>query len=256
MTKAIHVKNLILGEGIPKICVPLTGTTKEALIKEAEEAVKAGAELVEWRADFFEGLKSPEKNMEMLRELFDTVGQIPLIFTIRTHEEGGNCQINTKDYVNLCLGAARSGMADFIDVQVFGDEAQKQALVEEIHRAGCRVIASSHDFEKTDDRETLLRRFQEMDKTGADILKMAVMPEEFENVAAIMQATAQMRDHYTEKPLVSMAMGSKGSISRISGENFGSCITFGTVGKASAPGQFPVEDLRIMMEALHRKNQE
>ena len=94
-----------------------------------------------------------------------------------------------------------------------------------------------------------------MDASGADILKMAVMPKDFEDVAAIMQATNEMTK-LTDRPLISMAMGDTGSMSRISGENFGSCVTFGTVGKASAPGQFPIKELRMMMEALHRKNQE
>ena len=58
----------------------------------------------------------------------------------------------------------------------------------------------------------------------------------------------------TEKPLVSMSMGNLGSMSRIAGENFGSSITFATVGKASAPGQFPIKELRMMMDALHEKN--
>ena len=58
----------------------------------------------------------------------------------------------------------------------------------------------------------------------------------------------------TEKPLVSMSMGNLGSMSRIAGENFGSSITFATVGEASAPGQFPIKELRMMMSALHEKN--
>ena len=55
-----------------------------------------------------------------------------------------------------------------------------------------------------------------------------------------------------EKPLVSMAMGSIGSISRISRENFGSGITFGTVGAASAPGQIDVEELRTVLGIIHK----
>ncbi|MFR4430503.1 MAG: type I 3-dehydroquinate dehydratase, partial [Blautia faecis] len=93
------------------------------------------------------------------------------------------------------------------------------------------------------------------EKSGADILKMAVMPHGFEDVATIMEATNAMRQE-CEKPLVSMAMGSIGSITRISGENFGSGITFGTVGAASAPGQFPIGELRSLLDALHEKNEE
>ena len=118
------------------------------------------------------------------------------------------------------------------------------------------MVGSSHDFEKTDDEETLLKRFQEIHASGADIMKMAVMPEEFEDVAAIMRVTHEMTKKYTEKPVISMAMGSLGSISRISGENFGSSVTFGTVGAASAPGQFPIAELRLMMQSLHSKNTE
>ena len=57
MTKPIQIKNLTLGSGIPKICVPLTGKTREAILEEAKNAVSAGAQMLEWRADFFEDLK-------------------------------------------------------------------------------------------------------------------------------------------------------------------------------------------------------
>ena len=70
----------------------------------------------------------------------------------------------------------------------------------------------------------------------------------------MMQVTSEMVHKYTDRPVISMAMGSLGSISRIAGENFGSAVTFATVGAASAPGQFPIQELRTMMEVLHQKN--
>lgn len=253
MTKPIKVKNLLIGEGIPKICVPLTAVGKEEIFEEAKKAAEAGAQMVEWRADFFEGLLDENAVNETLAGLSDLLGEIPLIFTIRTAQEGGSCQISGGDYRRINLAAAKSRRADLIDVQVFGDEEDKKELIREIHREHALVIASSHDFEKTDDEETLLGRFRQMDTTGADILKMAVMPEEFEDVAALMKATAKMAAEYTKRPLVSMAMGSTGSISRIAGEDFGSSITFAAVGAASAPGQFPIKELRMMLEAFHEK---
>ena len=255
MTKPIQIKNIILGQGMPKICVPLTAQTAEELFSQAEASVAAGADLVEWRADFFEELEQEVKTAETLELLSDIVGQVPLLFTIRTKKEGGNREISTDDYVNYNLLAARTGYADLVDVEAFDNEEEKKKLISEIRKLGVKVIASTHDFQKTGSRETLLSRFLEMDASGADILKMAVMPKDFEDVAAIMQATNEMTK-LTDRPLISMAMGDTGSMSRISGENFGSCVTFGTVGKASAPGQFPIKELRMMMEALHRKNQE
>lgn len=255
MTKPVQIKNITIGEGIPKVCVSLTETTRDALYAEAKNVVEAQADLIEWRADFYEDLFSPEKTAEALAGISDIIGQIPLIFTIRTEKEGGNCQISTKDYVNLNKLAAESQKADLIDVEIFRILEEAADLIEEIHKSGAKVIASTHDFEKTDDRDTLLARFKEMDKTKADILKMAVMPKEFDDVAAIMQVTSRMSREFTEKPLISMAMKNLGSMSRIAGESFGSAVTFAAVGKPSAPGQFAIKELRMMMDALHKENQ-
>ena len=255
MTKPIQIKNLTIGEGIPKICVPLTGTTEEKICQEAKDAKKAGADMVEWRADFFEGLLHPDACDQVLAKLSEILGDTPLLFTIRTSAEGGNIAISLEDYSACCKNAARSGKADLVDVEVMGNPEEKKKLAAELQKEGVKVIASSHDFDKTDSQEILLNSFREMEKSGADILKMAVMPHGFEDVAAIMEATNDMRKE-CEKPLVSMAMGSVGSITRISGENFGSGITFGTVGSASAPGQFPIGELRSLLEALHQKNLE
>ena len=255
MTKAIKIKSLLIGEGIPKICVPLTGTTTEFICQEAKAAKEVGADLVEWRADFFEGLLDQAVCQEVLDEVSEILGEIPLLFTIRTKEEGGSIEISLEEYAACNLAAARSHKADLVDVEVMGNPQEKKNLIESLHKEGSVVIASSHDFEKADSREVLLERFREMEKSGADILKIAVMPHGFGDVSAIMEATNDMRKE-CEKPLVSMAMGSIGSISRIAGENFGSSITFGTVGAASAPGQFPIGELRTLLAALHQKNQE
>lgn len=256
MTKPIQIKNITIGEGLPKVCVSLTETTRDALYTEAKNVVEAQPDLIEWRADFYEDLLSGEKTAETLAGISDIIGQIPLIFTIRTKKEGGNCQISTKDYVNLNKMAAESRKTDLIDVEIFQIPEKTEDLIEEIHKSGAGVIASTHDFEKTDDRDTLLARFKEMNKTQADLLKMAVMPKEFDDVAAIMQVTSQMSKEFTEKPLISMAMNNLGSMSRIAGENFGSSVTFAAVGKPSAPGQFAIKELRMMMAALHKENQE
>lgn len=254
MTKPVYIKDIAIGEGLPKICVPIMGEDYDTLCREAEAAKKAGADLVEWRADFYRDILQVDAVKEALYSIENILGRIPLIFTVRTKEEGGNLNLSINDYIELLKRAADTKKPDLIDVEFFRDTKEMTVLTEEIHKRQCLVIASSHDFVKTDKKEVLQERFLQMDKSGADILKMAVMPKEFEDVASIMQATAEVAKSCIDKPLISMAMGSIGSISRIAGENFGSSITFGCLGKASAPGQFPIEELRTMMEALHKKN--
>lgn len=252
MTKPVKVKDTLLGAGLPKICVPVTATRREDILNQTWAAKNAGADLVEWRADFFAFLENKDMAIETLCAAAGILGRIPLLFTIRTKAEGGNRDLLLEDYINFNLLAAKTKKADLIDVEFFGEEKEKKALIRSLQKEGAKVVASSHDFEKTDQEELLLKRFCDMEASGADLLKIAVMPKSFQDVAAIMEATKEMKKR-TEKPLISMSMGSMGSISRISGESFGSCLTFGTVGEASAPGQFPIEDLRVMIKAIHRQ---
>lgn len=53
--------------------------------------------------------------------------------------------------------------------------------------------------------------------------------------------------------LVSMSMSQLGVISRISGEFFHSCMTFGCAENASAPGQLEANVLAGILEALHQR---
>ena len=113
------------------------------------------------------------------------------------------------------------------------------------------MIASNHHFHETPAQETLLEILTKMDQMGADILKIAVMPQSRKDVLTLLSATEEM-DLRTAKPLITMSMGPVGMISRLCGELFGSALTFGTVGKASAPGQIDAKDLASVLQLIHK----
>ena len=60
-----------------------------------------------------------------------------------------------------------------------------------------------------------------------------------------------MASDYADRPIITMSMAGTGVISRLCGEVFGSSMTFGAVGKASAPGQMGAEDLNTVLALLH-----
>ena len=60
-----------------------------------------------------------------------------------------------------------------------------------------------------------------------------------------------MTDEQLEAPLIAIAMGPLGVITRIGGAFMGSCLTFGTAGQASAPGQIDTLKLRAALEVFH-----
>ena len=95
---------------------------------------------------------------------------------------------------------------------------------------------------------------EKMEQLGADICKVAVMPHTPEDVLTLLSATEE-RARVSGVPLITMAMGPLGTVSRVCGELVGSCLTFGTLGAASAPGQLPAQQLAEMLELLcpHRR---
>lgn len=247
----VIVRDVKIGEGIPKICVPIVGVTMGEIIEEAKAAAALPIDIVEWRADWYEDVFKYEKVKEVLGELRKELGENPILFTFRTAKEGGEKSIDEAEYIQLNKVAAESGCVDLIDVELFSGEAVVEEMISYAHQNQVRVIASNHDFQKTPSQEEIVKRLQKMQELGADILKIAVMPQSKKDVITLLAATDEMVTNYAKQPVVTMSMSGMGTISRVAGEVFGSALTFGTVKKASAPGQIPVDELKKVLEVLH-----
>ena len=84
-----------------------------------------------------------------------------------------------------------------------------------------------------------------MQDMGADIPKMAVMPQTKKDVLTLLSATEEMASDYADRPIITMAMAGLGSISRIA------CEAFGSGAQASAPGQIGAEKLHQALQIVH-----
>jgi 3-dehydroquinate dehydratase-1 len=160
----VTVKNVIIGEGMPKICVPLVGAAVPELKREAEALKTLAPDLVEWRADFFEQVEDMEAVKAALKEIRSVIPELPLIFTFRSAKEGGEKLVSTEYYIALNKAAAESGLADIIDVELFSGEEHVKALITAAHENNVFVIISNHDFHGTPPKEEIvsrLRRAQE-----------------------------------------------------------------------------------------------
>ena len=97
-----------------------------------------------------------------------------------------------------------------------------------------------------------MSRLRKMQELGADIPKIAVMPQNKRDVLTLLLATEEMTREYADRPIITMSMAGTGVISRLCGEVFGSALTFGAAKKASAPGQMEVHDLETVLGLLHK----
>lgn len=247
----IKVRDIEIGAGAPKIIVPIVGVTKEDILNEAKTFDSIPVDVVEWRVDWFEHVFEFDKVEDVLKDLRNVLGNIPLLLTFRTKKEGGEKAIDTKDYKELNLRAAKTGYVDFIDVEIFTGDDVVREIIDGAHAAGVKVIASNHDFFKTPAKSDIIYRLRKMQDMGADIPKIAVMPQSRRDVLTLLSATEEMVTDYADRPIITMSMAGTGVISRLCGEVFGSSMTFGAAKKASAPGQMGVNDLNTVLDLLH-----
>ena len=252
MMKSVKVKNVVLGEGAPKICVPLVGKTEEGLLAEVANLQGLDFDLVEWRVDFFDDVENIQVVKEMASTLQEKLVDIPILFTFRSKKEGGEREFAEADYFALIHEMIPTGLVDLVDVELFMTEAKVKETVAFANEQGVKVVMCNHDFHKTPAKDEIVKRLRMMQDFGADVCKIALMPTSAADVLTVLMATHEMYTTYADRPMVTMSMGGVGMISRLSGEVFGSAMTFGAATQASAPGQVPVDALRGVLNLLHK----
>ncbi len=248
---SVTVRNLEIGAGAPKIIVPIVARSTEEILRKAKELLSYSVDLVEWRADFYDRISDPAESVATARALNRILKNIPILFTFRTKKEGGDKEISMSAYTALNKALADSGAVDLIDVEIFSGDAVVRENIANIHAAGVKVVGSNHDFLGTPEKADIIYRLRVMQDYGADIPKIAVMPKTPADVITLLDATQEMHNKYADRPILTMSMSPMGVISRVCGDAFGSCMTFGAVGQVSAPGQIPVEKLEAVLSILH-----
>ena len=250
--KTVNIRGVEIGAGIPKICVPIVGVTKEEILAQAKSLQTLPVDVVEWRIDWFENVFDFDSLKDTLTDLRAALGDLPLLMTFRTSKEGGEKAIEPEAYAELNIKAAQTGLVDLVDVEVFTGDEIVSRIIREVHAAGVKIVASNHDFDKTPDKDDIVSRLRKMQDMDADMPKIAVMPRCKRDVLTLLAATEEMATDYADRPIITMSMAGTGVISRLCGEVFGSALTFGAAGKASAPGQMGVQDLNTVLGLLHK----
>lgn len=239
----LEIKGVMFGQGLPKICLPLTGQGFPALLSQAQQMASLPGDLYEWRMDGFYG-----DVLQTLPLLQDALGDKPLLCTLRTKQEGGQVEVSPEEYEAQLTALLETGDVDLIDIELSCGEERVTRLVKLAHSRGTAAVVSKHDFEKTPPKEEISATLVRMKELGADLPKYAVMPRDPGDVLALLEATWQASRRIG--PVISMSMGELGKLTRAAGGVFGSCMTFGVGVQVSAPGQIGAEDLRAILEDL------
>lgn len=246
----------------PAVIVPTQAVDADELAVECAAAEATGVvDVIEWRVDPLlarslgaEGApgagNSPAEAVLDLLPAAAGAG-LPVLVTVRTAFEGGLVDIGESDYAEVMRGliAGLTGGPVPLAVDVEIDRAEAPGLIASAREAGIAVIASHHSFESTDSYESLLATFRAMGEAGADVAKVAMMPQNPAEVARLLAATDEA-DSSLSVSVLGISMGPAGRASRIMGADFGSCATFAQVGRASAPGQIDAVRLAEILDRV------
>ncbi|ENW91684.1 type I 3-dehydroquinate dehydratase [Acinetobacter dispersus] len=233
-----------------KTIVPITAKTKEQAIAQAKViAANADADLAEFRIDLLNFANDSKQVIALGQELKQILGAKPLIATIRTHNEGGQLTISDADYGKTYQAYLQQPFMDMLDVEMFRDQHIVENTIKLAHMKKVLIVMSNHDFQKTPPEAEIIKRLLKQDELGADILKIAVMPQNKQDVFTLMNATLKVSQQ-SKKPLLTMSMGKLGTISRIATANMGGSFSFGMIGEASAPGQIDVTQLKQFLKTV------
>jgi 3-dehydroquinate dehydratase-1 len=145
-------------------------------------------------------------------------------------------------------------MIDFVDLEHTMYEKSPNLAKEVIGTAkkqGVQVLVSKHDFKETPDLQTLEKWIAQMDQAGGDILKLAVMANSKNDAIRMMEVAVAQKQKKPDCPIIFIAMGAYGMITRIMAEFMDSFLIFANAGELTAPGQLPLEKARVLVDLIH-----
>lgn len=248
------VRNITFGraDSYP-VCVSFMPEKPSEMERMAEEYRKAAPDLIEWRMDYLPDLSRRILKGEMpklVKRLRACFPEMVLLLTCRTDREGGRADLSDENYREMIRQILEEAKDDFdlLDVEYAKKDTLDSKLLSEAVRKG--LVFSFHDFSETPANDILEEKLCSMVRDGAGIAKVAVMPRTKEDVDRLLLLTRKVDEELDGQGLLmTISMGSMGTVSRLKGREYGSVFTFAGVSQdaVSAPGQISIRELRMQL---------
>src|SRR5215471_18015210 len=190
-TKPIKVRGKPVADGaVPAICTPLVGRTRDGVMAEIASVLPMQPDVIEWRVDFFGDIGDTKHVIDTARQLKQAAGGLPLLFTRRSSDEGGErIALAEPDVVELYQAVCRARCVDLIDYELSksGEAFARLRAISREHAIA--MVGSYHNFQSTPSEQALVAKLREAQRMGADVGKVAVMPRTAGDVLTLLAAT-------------------------------------------------------------------
>lgn len=203
------------------ICIPIKKEKYQDLIDEIKKAEGLADVLELW----FDELKDLDE--EVLLKIFSKTKK-PILYKF---------QGNIENFHKIMKFDPQ-----YIDVDI--DCPEK--ILEETRKSfpKTKIIISYHNFDETPDDENLMSIINRIYEMGADIAKIAIMANKFEDSLRILKILEELND--AGKKIICIGMGEEGKITRETGHLFGNYLMYAplTENDKTATGQLTADELK------------
>jgi len=213
-----------------KTCVSIAEKTPYKIKQTLKIALKK-SDYAEVRFDFLKIEQIPEA-LETIKKDLNKI-----VCTLRPKTEGGKFPGNEKERIAILKLIAEYNPF-LLDVE-FNTLKRNSSLVRYLKSTKTKLLVSWHDFKKTPSTAELKKKMNQMSKFSSNV--------KIVSTAKSTNDSNRMLELYSKKGrsnLISFAMGDLGRISRILCLYLGSPFTYVSLGKAVAPGQFSVDEVK------------
>lgn len=213
-----------------KTCVSIAEKTPYKIKQTLKIALKK-SDYVEIRLDFLKIEQIPEA-LEIIKKDLNKI-----VCTLRPKTEGGKFPGNERERVAILKLIAEYNPF-LLDVE-FNTLKRNSSLRKYLKSTKTKLLVSWHDFKKTPSSTQLKKRMNQMCKFSSNV--------KIVSTAKSTNDSNRMLELYSKREgnnLISFAMGDFGRISRILCLYLGSPYTYVSLGKAIAPGQFSVDQVK------------
>ena len=213
-----------------KTCISIGEDTPKKIRTKLKVALKK-SDYVEIRLDFLKSEEVP-KTLEIIKKDLNKV-----VCTLRPKTEGGKFTGNEKERISIIKLIAEYNPF-LLDIE-FNTLNKNKELFKYLKSTKTKLLVSWHDFKKTPNSTVLKNQIKQMSKFSNNV--------KIVSTAKSTDDSTRMLELYKNKGknnLISFAMGDFGRISRILCLYLGSPYTYVSLGKAIAPGQFSVDEVK------------
>ena len=161
------------------------------------------------------------------------------VCTLRPRSEGGLFRGKETER-KLILRLIAEYNPFLLDVELNTIQKDKK-LASYLKKSKCKLLISWHDFKKTPSDSQLRTKFNKMRKFS-DVIKIVTVAKNVSDASRLLSL-------YSIKPknkTIAFCMGEQGKFSRILCLHLGSPFTYVSLGKAIAPGQFSVDEIKSL----------